>query len=696
MTSQDGDVQKRNFKGFGFKILATMAVAASIMTSAVRSQANNGSDEAPIISAMISNPGTTQSGWTRTHVTVPFVRSPPKIDGIIDDQCWRTAAHISGFYRSNSPTPVVQQTEAWICADRTHLYVAFHCIDTEPGRIAANETQRNGNIFNDDNVSVKIDSQNLHRSDSEFALNPRGTQWQNIEGGTTDNIRWAGDWIGASHVTSDGWSAEFAIPFAILHYPKGAKAFGVFLSRKLARESSDTSWPQLPPGGENQAVNYYAEMSGLDPIYFPPRPTFLPYVLATAGATNAGRVGMDIKYPLTTTITGLAALFPDFATIEQDVANVNFSYTEKYINDRRPFFAEGNGFLPSNDIFYSPRVAYVDEGIKVVGKQGADTIGALATNSDQNEKQRTVVLSARKDIGLYDSLETDFAANSMAGSPTSQNVKLEGDFGWRGGRDSYNGSALFLPSWEDGRQTGSKKYVFLNEHGQHGKVAPFADYLDITPGFTNPIGYNPEVDIRGGSINLEQYNQFDSGWIEQYDVGVSDGEYHHHDGSLYKRFLAPYINVSDHRGLSVTLDWFGSERPGIRDSITHGAFNWGGKTLYQHGSINLSHGRQDNQLYSFFTFSEQALVRRNITAELDYNHLTLGNTLTVQSILTATYLLDPNRVVAARVVKQDRFIDTFVSYGARGRDGTDIFLVFGDANTSQTVNKVTLKIVRAY
>ena len=61
--------------------------------------------------------------------------------------------------------------------------------------------------------------------------------------------------------------------------------------------------------------------------------------------------------------------------------SINFSYTEKLLTDRRPFFAEGSGFLPYQDLFYSRRIGAFDGGLKVVGKQGDTTVGLLATDT---------------------------------------------------------------------------------------------------------------------------------------------------------------------------------------------------------------------------------------------------------------------------------------------------------------------------
>ena len=60
-----------------------------------------------------------------------------------------------------------------------------------------------------------------------------------------------------------------------------------------------------------------------------------------------------------TTLTGVATIKPDFQTIEQDVTGINFSYTEKLLTDRRPFFAEGSEFfhvgtMPTTKTFFAP------------------------------------------------------------------------------------------------------------------------------------------------------------------------------------------------------------------------------------------------------------------------------------------------------------------------------------------------------
>ncbi len=353
--------------------------------------------------SVIPAPPDPPSVWTRgTHIIAPCTVAP-QIDGRLNDACWKTATHVRGFYRNGGGKPSAQQTEIWICADRTHLYVAFHCLDSQPGLIRSSMTQRNGNIGRDDFVGFDIDSQGTRHGFSTFIANARGTQLEILEGGTADNITWAGDWKAATQRTKNGWNCEMAIPFALMRYPKGATSFGMVFYRLIGRETSLQSWPYIPAAGVDNATEpqFLDTFTGIAPPFYAPRPIFLPYTLVTGGTGNSARTGLDIKYPLSTTITGVGTLYPDFQTIEQDVTNINFSYNEKLLTDRRPFFAEGSSFLPDQDMFYSRRVGTVDGGLKVVGKQGATTVGLLTTASRGNDAQSAAVLNLQQDIGLY-------------------------------------------------------------------------------------------------------------------------------------------------------------------------------------------------------------------------------------------------------------------------------------------------------
>ena len=216
-------------------------------------------------------------------------------------------------------------------------------------------------------------------------------------------------------------------------------------------------------------------------------------------------MGLDIKYPLTTTLTGVATMFPDFQTIEQDVTSINFSYTEKLLTDRRPFFAEGAGFLPYQDLFYSRRIGVLDGGLKVAGKQGDTSVGLLATDTRGTNAQNAAVLDLSQDLGLYSRATLNFVSDIEPGQPSNQVAKFEGQYGWRVGPDQWTVIANHTPSWQGGRRADSKDYFNFSTTALPGHPTFNVDYQDIGPNFIQPglrPGRRPEGQL--GQLGAEQ------------------------------------------------------------------------------------------------------------------------------------------------------------------------------------------------
>ena len=657
-----------------------------------------------VLASSVPSPRTPPA-WARLTTPIAICTVPPRIDGRLDDPCWKTATRSSGFYRLGGTAPIQpgDQTEAWICADATHLYLAFHCLDSRPALIHGSQIQRDGSIGEDDYVSVDIDSQNNQHGYSTFSVTARGTQVENIEGGTADNITWAGDWKAATRRTRNGWTAEMSIPFALLRYPKGTAAFGLNLSRKLAREPSVENWPYLPPDGSNNEALYIHEFTGLHPPIFTPRPIFLPYTLLTGGTGNSGRIGLDIKYPLSTTLTGVATIKPDFQTIEQDVTGINFSYTEKLLTDRRPFFAEGAGYLPYRDLFYSRRIGVLDGGLKVAGKQGANSVGLLATDTTGPNAENAAVLALNHDLGLYSRATLDFVSDIAAGRPSNQVAKLEGLYGWRVGKDHWSLVANHTPSWQGGRQADSKDYYSFSTTALPGHPTFSTDYQDIGPNFVSNLGFVPDVDLKGNSVNVEQFNQFDKGRLRLYDVNVSGNTYQHHTGGFFQKDANGNIYLESREGFNVDFNIDQSQRDQFRDHANQAQFGWGNRTLYQRGNISETVGRQASQPYNFLTLTQGVLVSRPFSLQLNYSRLRLGDSHSTQSILTGNYLLSAERSLGFRIVSQAGAdqgtglgTDIYFSFGQHVRSGSDLFLLFGDPNSPTTRGKVTLKIIRPF
>jgi hypothetical protein len=626
---------------------------------------------------------------------VAHTDKPPKIDGILDDPCWKTATHINGFYRFHSADPIKEQTEAWMCADASHLYIAFHCLDSHPELIKTSETQREGDLSHDDYVLVAIDSQTNRRNVSQFNVSARGTQLTQLEGGTANNLTWAGDWLAATHRTPDGWTAEISIPFKILRYPRGAKAFGIALLRQLARETNAEIWPYVPPEGNNNPMPYISDCRGIEPPYYPPHVVALPYVLGSAGATNTLHAGIDVKYPISTTLTGIASLFPDFQTVEDAVQNLSFSYTEKYLPDSRPFFVEGNQYLGDTSLFYSQRIPMVDEGAKVVGKQGPTTVYALATNAREDGGGQSALLAdVSQDLGLYSQVGFAALSNNTAGQQANRLERVFGQYGFdHKGRDVY----IYANDTESQLAGGSpdrSDYAQIQTAAGNNKPYATMFYSAIGPSFVNQLGLIPLVDLKGEGFNVGQTNQYDKGRLEYATLNLSANTYRHETSG----FLQDDINamgswsMRSGWGYSLTADW-NKFYPYIDNTVT-AAVSWGQKTLFRQGSLSAQIGNEEDLPYRYITLGQGVLVSKLLSLNAMLAYESLGGQVNTQTILTGTYRLNSQETIGGRIVQQNGDIDVFLSYSRRLRHGTDIFILVGDPNSPQTRGLITVKLVR--
>ena len=102
----------------------------------------------------------------------------PRIDGDLSDPVWQRAPEIGDFHQI-TPQPLAapsERTEVRFVYDGERLYIAIHCLDSEPDRITANVRERDGVLPRDDFVRVVLDPQLSRRNGYAFELNPQGSR----------------------------------------------------------------------------------------------------------------------------------------------------------------------------------------------------------------------------------------------------------------------------------------------------------------------------------------------------------------------------------------------------------------------------------------------------------------------------------------------------------------------------------------
>jgi hypothetical protein len=341
----------------------------------------------------------------------------PTIDGRLDEPAWRRATTSGGFWNSLQDHRPSDQTEVLVISDRHYLYVGFRLFDAQPDAIQGTRTVRDGGLGFDDSITVELDTFFNRRDISTFSLNPLGTQSDVIAGGRSSKIEWKGDWLGAAARTDDGWSAEFAIPLAMLNYDRRATTFGANFRRYQSRTREHSLWADITPQSLPE------RMGRLDGLVLPSAAatrawSVMPYALAGRNVRNErGTVdrshytaGIDVRYQPRPDLTAMFSANPDFTSIEDVFADISFSYTEKALADNRPFFAEGAGYFSSDDqFFYSNRIPDLDYGAKTFGRWRSSQFGILATQSADDRSD--FVGRSRLELG-----ETSSATATLVGT----------------------------------------------------------------------------------------------------------------------------------------------------------------------------------------------------------------------------------------------------------------------------------------
>ncbi|MEX0980267.1 MAG: DUF5916 domain-containing protein, partial [Gemmatimonadota bacterium] len=319
---------------------------------------------------------------------VRLTTAAPDIDGVLDDEAWRTAPVADGFvqFRPREGIRASQPTEARVLYGDDALYVAIRAYDAAPDSIVGQLTRRDESSYSDW-LWVMIDSYLDRRTAFRFGVNPLGVKRDIYHfDDTGEDSGWNAVWDVATRIDAEGWTAEFRIPYSQLRF-SGASVqhWGINFARDHARQNETSTWAPLSQE-ENAIVSRSGTLRGLENLRPPRRIEIQPYVLARterapgdpanpfhSSTDHSGAVGADIKYGITSNLTLDLTMNPDFGQVEADPGQVNLTAFETFLPERRPFFVEGSNIFraglgigdgdgSNQSLFYSRRVGRPPQG----------------------------------------------------------------------------------------------------------------------------------------------------------------------------------------------------------------------------------------------------------------------------------------------------------------------------------------------
>ena len=140
--------------------------------------------------------------------------APPKIDGVLDDACWKSAVSVRQFSLSYESRYAPYTTEASLTYDAVNLYVSLRVGNPDP----TSGAQLPYPPDRDPNVAEVIIATPVEETYYKVAVDSDRNVIYNQPMGKA--VVWKVAPTAAMRGGADGWTAEFCIPFAGLDLPK--------------------------------------------------------------------------------------------------------------------------------------------------------------------------------------------------------------------------------------------------------------------------------------------------------------------------------------------------------------------------------------------------------------------------------------------------------------------------------------------
>ncbi len=624
----------------------------------------------------------------------------PVIDGDLSDPVWGSAARAEGFTDRNRGEAAPDQTTAWLAYDDAFIYVAFECRDAMPDAIVGRETVRDAKYQSwegdtEDNVEVLLDLFMSHQGDdrARFSTNPLGTPSARNSGGRANKLEWKGDWQSAAKRNPTGWTAEMAIPWRMLSYPAKSEPveIGINFRRWHHRLRIRSEWSYEGPQGFQEDQGRWTGVR-LPRDRFRPSVSTLPYTVVGAGQGGAGlQSGMDVRYSATPELTAVATINPDFGTIEGAVEGIQFSRSERWVPERRPFFLEGGDYLSAGaeyaigPFFYPNRIRTVDLGVKVYGKvTPRDTLGFLHTldlgrRSDLVAKLRHD-LSPTASAGLF--------VSNMAGDDDNNTAVVAEQY-MRRGKGGLASQWAFSAGKDSGGTAQQVNLYYEDKNAFHS-----FQYIGVAPDFRAANGIVWHTDYRGVFLYHVWGAEWPKGALRGFNMELNPIMDWHMDGRPFRRRVSWNGSIETRSDWSMWLSASYGTFDGELDNTYGIGLTYGASNRFRRIGFGLNKGRQASKPYSYFGPNASFRLFRRL--DIGYGGAIQEFDGTAQQhIVTLNYEFSPTRSMGGRIVAENGRTNWYLSYRHSGGKGTETFIMLGDPNADEFASRLRVKAVFA-
>jgi len=273
------------------------------------------------------------------------------IDGKLDEVEWNQAKQITTFYEVFPYTlDAVKDIKTVILIQESEegIFIGFKNYQSnESMRSQSHQRDNERSIADKNGVTIDFDADKL--SGYQFFVSSSGSigdaTYRNENERSYD---WDADWLSAATTEEGVWYSEMFIPWKVapMKAQSGDKrkvrmAFYRMLAgpQRVIATIKGSSYENLYLSVFNdyEFTNY--QSSSID---------FFPYLTINENRIEGGvdnKVGAEVFWKIDSSKQLNAAFNPDFGQVESDDVVVNFSATETFYSDKRPFFSENHSLF---------------------------------------------------------------------------------------------------------------------------------------------------------------------------------------------------------------------------------------------------------------------------------------------------------------------------------------------------------------
>ena len=524
------------------------------------------------------------------------ISNPPKIDGVLDDDIWKSISGVSDFkmFEPGNEGLISQeyQTIIKMAYDDNAIYIAAYMFDPNPDKILRQLSQRDEVFVQADLFYIALNTLNDGINETRFYVTSAGTIGDSKSSQNEEDFNYNVVFDCKTSIDNKGWYAEYKIPYNALRFPEiEIQDWSVNFYRELKNKNETHSWNFIDNKKGNEKL-YNGLIKGIKDINPPVRLTFYPFSQGLVSNLDSDTetnitAGLDLKYGISDSFTLDLTLVPDFGQTAFDEVRLNLGPFEQTFDENRAFFTEGVELFDKGEIFFSRRIggppsgtikdlntnediiespsnANILNAIKISGrtKKGLG-IGFLNSITERTYAtiRDTVSGTTRKSIiepiSNYNVFVLDqvFSGNSSI-SLINTNVLRDGsDF-----RDANVTAGVFSIADKENRFRTSGRAIFSNVNEGEGFKTGFQSEFDIfrTEGnLRYRVGHdfaNTTLDINDLGVNFRNnYNNFVAG--VSYEIFEPSKLFNKYEISLtarHRRLYKPDVQT----GNNLSLDSF--------------------------------------------------------------------------------------------------------------------------------------------